>query len=77
VQVTPEGRPLLLMADAPPTGGYPKIAHVVSVDLPLAAQARPGDELRFRLVTLREAQDRYRRSEGDLQLLRQGIALHG
>ncbi|MBW3622225.1 MAG: biotin-dependent carboxyltransferase family protein [Armatimonadetes bacterium] len=75
VQVTPEGHPILLMADAPATGGYPKIAHVITVDLPLLAQAKPGESVRFLAVSLTEAQDLYRRRERDFQLIRQGIAL--
>ncbi|MQA11603.1 MAG: 5-oxoprolinase/urea amidolyase family protein [Pseudonocardiaceae bacterium] len=48
VQVPPAGRPTLFLADHPVTGGYPVIAVVVSADLDLAAQARPGQRLRFR-----------------------------
>lgn len=77
IQVTPEGHPILLQADSPVTGGYPKIAQVISVDLPLLAQAKPGEEIRFRLVSLREAQDLYRRREQEIQRVKQGIALHG
>lgn len=47
LQVPPSGNPILLLADHPTTGGYPVIAVVVSDDLPLVAQARPGDKLRF------------------------------
>ncbi len=50
LQVPPSGRPTLFLADHPVTGGYPVIAVVVAADLPAAAQARPGQELRFRLV---------------------------
>jgi KipI family sensor histidine kinase inhibitor len=42
VQVPPDGRPIVMLADAPTTGGYPKIATVVSVDLPYLAQLAPG-----------------------------------
>jgi biotin-dependent carboxylase-like uncharacterized protein len=47
LQVTHEGQPILLLADHPPTGGYPVIAVVVSADLGLAAQLRPGQRVRF------------------------------
>jgi antagonist of KipI len=77
VQVTPEGDPILLLADAPTTGGYPKIAHAASVDLPILAQAKPGGHVRFREVTVREAQDHYRQRERQIWLVRQGLALHG
>ena len=48
LQVPPDGRPVLFLADHPVTGGYPVIAIVVPRDIPLAAQARPGNRLRFR-----------------------------
>ncbi len=50
IQVPPNGEPILLMADAQPTGGYPIIAVVITPDLPLAAQLLPGDAFRFALV---------------------------
>lgn len=48
VQVPADGAPLVFLADHPTTGGYPVIAVVEPVDLPLFAQARPGTTLRFR-----------------------------
>lgn len=50
LQVPSNGQPIVLMADRQTTGGYPKIAHVLTVDLPLLAQRLPGDEVRFSLV---------------------------
>lgn len=56
IQVPPDGRPIVMMADCPTTGGYPKIACVVTADLGILAQARPGEtEIRFRAVTVEEA----------------------
>ena len=55
VQVPGDGLPIVLGPDRPLTGGYPKIATVISADLPLLAQARPGAALRFVRVTLEEA----------------------
>jgi biotin-dependent carboxylase-like uncharacterized protein len=51
LQVPPNGRPILLLADHPVTGGYPVIATVLSADIGLAAQLRPGSTLRFALAT--------------------------
>jgi allophanate hydrolase subunit 2 len=48
VQVPPDGGPVLFLADHPVTGGYPVLAVVVTADLPLAAQLRPGDVVGFR-----------------------------
>lgn len=51
IQVPPDGSPILLMADAQTTGGYPIIGVVIEPDLALAAQLLPGDRLCFRLTT--------------------------
>jgi allophanate hydrolase subunit 2 len=48
LQVPPSGQPILFLADHPVTGGYPVIGVVHPDDLPLAAQARPGQHVRFR-----------------------------
>ncbi|MGQ9611266.1 5-oxoprolinase subunit C family protein [Chloroflexus sp.] len=56
IQLPPDGRPILLMADAQTTGGYPVIAVVIGADLPLAAQLLPGDRLRFTETDLTTAQ---------------------
>jgi biotin-dependent carboxylase-like uncharacterized protein len=50
LQVPPSGQPTLFLADHPVTGGYPVIAVVVAADIGLAAQARPGQHLRFTRV---------------------------
>lgn len=56
LQVPPDEQPILLMADRQTTGGYPKIAVVISADLHLAAQLLPGETVAFRTTTLPEAQ---------------------
>lgn len=55
IQVPPDGRPIVLMADRQTIGGYPNLANVISVDLPKLAQLGTGDAVRFELVTLAEA----------------------
>lgn len=55
VQVPGDGMPIVLLADGQTTGGYSKIATVISVDQDLLAQARPGDKVRFQRVTIFEA----------------------
>lgn len=61
VQVPAGGEPMVMMADGPTTGGYPKIAAVVSADLPVMAQCAPGaGRVRFRETTVEAAQQRYR-----------------
>ena len=61
IQITSSGQPILLMADCQTVGGYAKIAHVISADLPLAAQLRPGAKVSFRRVDVFEAQAALRR----------------
>jgi len=55
VQVPPSGTPIVLMADRQTTGGYVRIATVISADLPVAGQLGPGDWLAFDLCEYREA----------------------
>ncbi|TVT61583.1 biotin-dependent carboxyltransferase family protein [Amycolatopsis rhizosphaerae] len=50
IQVPPSGQPLVFLADHPVTGGYPVIGVVLTDDLPVMAQARPGQSVSFRLV---------------------------
>ncbi len=52
IQVPPSGKPILLLGDCQTVGGYPKIAHVITVDLGIAAQLRAGDGVRFFEVSL-------------------------
>jgi antagonist of KipI len=62
IQVPPDGQPIVMMADRPATGGYPKIATVIRADLPKLAQLRPGEgRVRFRVATVAEAQAAYRK----------------
>lgn len=74
IQIPPDGQPIVLLADAQTLGGYPQIAHVIGIDLPLLAQLRPGDHVTFREVTLEEAHARRQLREHAVALLRQGLA---
>ena len=75
VQLPPDGRPIVLMADRQTTGGYPRIGEVATVDLPLLAQLKPGDSLRFRPCSVDEAQARLLARERGIARLRQAISL--
>ncbi|WP_158753415.1 biotin-dependent carboxyltransferase family protein [Dyella sp. S184] len=55
VQLPPSGQPIALLAEAPVTGGYPRIGQIAAVDLPGLAQRRPGNTVCFRETTLDEA----------------------
>ncbi len=75
LQVPPNGKPILLLGDCQTIGGYPKIAHVITVDLPIAAQLWPGDPVRFHEVSLAEAQALLREREDDFARFRVGLSL--
>ena len=55
LQVPASGQPILLMADRQTSGGYPKIAIVISADIGIAGQLGPGDTISFSVCSLREA----------------------
>jgi antagonist of KipI len=74
VQVPPDGQPMVLMADAQTIGGYPQAAHVICVDLPLMAQLRPGDVLRFAEVSIEEAHRLALARDRAMAILREGLA---
>jgi allophanate hydrolase len=63
IQVPGSGQPILLLADHQTTGGYPKIATVISADLPVVGRRRPGDALRFAAVSIEEAEELCREGE--------------
>jgi KipI family sensor histidine kinase inhibitor len=73
VQVPPDGKPIVLMADRQSIGGYPKIGHVIATDLPRLAQARTGDAVRFHEVSIGEAQAGYLEQEHALALFAAGV----
>ena len=76
IQIPPSGKPIVLMADRQTVGGYPKIADVVSVDLHLLAQLRPGDRLRFELVSLAQAQALWLKREQEIITIREAVEKH-
>lgn len=63
VQIPASGTPIIMMADRQTTGGYAKIATVISSDLKKIAQARPGTKIRFEKVTVQEAVKLKRKEE--------------
>ncbi|HEX4667017.1 MAG TPA: biotin-dependent carboxyltransferase family protein [Chthoniobacterales bacterium] len=75
VQVANDRQPIVLLGDCQTIGGYPKIAHVITVDLPRAAQLRPNDTVRFREVSPAEATALFLEREQDLCRFRTGLAL--
>ncbi len=74
IQVPGSGQPIVLLADHQTTGGYPKIATVISADLPAAGRLKPGDEIGFAAVSLAEAQEARRSLEAEIGRRIRGLA---
>lgn len=75
IQVPASGKPIILMADRQTTGGYPKIAQVITVDLPKLAQLQPGNTVQFQFVSMSEAQQLLFEREKDIEKLKLAIQL--
>lgn len=75
VQVPPDGDPIVLMADRQTIGGYPVIAVVAGIDLPVMAQTAPGEDIQFRLVTVEESYAASAIREFQLGRVRQSLAV--
>ena len=58
IQLLPDGQLIILMADHQTTGGYPRVAHVISAELPLLAQTNPNEKINFQLTDLETAQEK-------------------
>ena len=56
VQLLPNGQIIVLMADHQTTGGYPRIAHVITAHLPRLAQMNAGEKIKFEMTSLEEAE---------------------
>jgi antagonist of KipI len=73
IQVPGDGLPILLLWDAQVSGGYTKIANVISADLDRLAQVMPGESLRFQAVTLEEAHELMRKQWAYFEQVRRFI----
>ena len=60
IQVPADGQPIVLLADYPTIGGYPKIANVTSADYNSLIQKKPGEKILFKLIKLQDAQQLYK-----------------
>lgn len=76
IQVPADGQPIVLMADRQTTGGYHKIAQVISADLPLLAQAQIGSRISFKLVGMEEAQQTKMMLDLSLSLLQMNMKMY-
>ena len=75
IQLLPNSQMIVLMADHQTSGGYPRIGHVITRDLPLLAQLGSGDKVGFQLVSIYEAESLLEEFENDLQMLKVGVRL--
>ncbi len=76
VQLLPNGQLIVLMADHQTTGGYPRIAHVISAHLPKFAQLRPGDRIQFKLTDHRAAEELLTVQKKELHILQRACLDH-
>lgn len=77
LQITGNGSPILLMADHQTTGGYPRIAQVIQVDHSALAQLQAGQSIRFKIISLTEAQGLLRLQEQQVKQVKQTLTLKG
>lgn len=72
IQLLPDGQTILLMADHQTSGGYPRLANIIKIDLSLAAQLGAGDKIGFHPVSLEEAERLFLEFEREFNLLKIG-----
>ena len=56
MQLLPNGQIIILMADHQTSGGYPRLGHVISADIPSLAQMRPGEKISFQTISIADAE---------------------
>lgn len=76
VQLLPNGQLIVLMADHQTTGGYPRVAHVISAHLPKLAQLRPSDSVQFRRMDTTAAEDLLLAQQKELHILQRACMDH-
>jgi biotin-dependent carboxylase uncharacterized domain len=75
IQLLPDGQLVILMADHQTTGGYPRLAHVAEIDLPLVAQLSANDKIYFQMISPAEAEDLIFEREKDFNFLKCAVKL--
>ncbi|PRX19719.1 biotin-dependent carboxylase-like uncharacterized protein [Orenia metallireducens] len=73
IQIPGDGQPIIMMVDHQTTGGYTKIANVISVDIATLAQMKPSEEISFSMIDIKEAQSFYHQREAMIRELEQMI----
>ncbi len=77
IQVSSNGQPIIMLSDRQTTGGYAKIGTVISTDIPMLAQCKPGDEVRFKSITLEEAHELYKKHYTKMQKFQRELVTLG
>ncbi|WP_046174756.1 5-oxoprolinase subunit C family protein [Domibacillus indicus] len=75
IQVPGDGNPIVLLADRQTTGGYPRIGQIAAADLPVIAQMKPGDRIRFQEIPLYKAEQLYIEREQEIAQIRTALLL--
>jgi len=57
IQVPDSGMPIIMLSDRQTVGGYTKIGTIINIDMPMIAQCKPGDKVRFKTIDIYEAQN--------------------
>ncbi|MDF2505992.1 MAG: kipA [Clostridium sp.] len=73
IQVPSDGNPIILLADRQTTGGYPKIAQIVSVDIQKIVQLKPNEKIRFKETSLEDAERLYFKREKYIRNIKNGV----
>ena len=73
VQIPGEGAPIIMMADRQTTGGYTKIATIITPDINIVGQLKPGDSIRFEVINIEEAHRIYRKYIKDFDSIRESV----
>lgn len=73
IQLLPDGQMIVLMADHQTSGGYPRLANVIAMDLPLVAQLGAGDKIAFHLISVAEAENALLRFEKGLNIMKTAL----
>lgn len=74
VQVPGHGAPIIMMADRQTTGGYTKIATIITPDINIVGQLKPGESVRFKLVDIKEAHKIYKKYMKNFDVIRGAVA---
>lgn len=74
IQLLPDGQMIVLVADHQTSGGYPRIANVVSADLPILAQFDPNENIGFEIISQEQAENLLMNFENELNYLKFGVA---